>query len=116
MHHPLLGTVWIQFPRATVIRLDGARVAADAIYINLGLVDLNEGSGLITIAVSGNRNCAGTCPTLILTLTALDTNVGQRRGAFPAAVVTPDPCSPTDGDSSLMMPRAIASTEAKHEQ
>ena len=49
-----------------------AAAAADAIYVNLGLVDLDEGSGLITIAVSGNRNCAGTCPTLTVTLTALD--------------------------------------------
>ena len=55
---------------------EAAAAAADAIYVNLGLVDLNEGSGLLTIAVSGNRNCAGACPTLTLTLTALDDGGG----------------------------------------
>jgi hypothetical protein len=67
---------------------EAAAAAADAIYINLGLIDLNEGSGLITIAVSGNRNCAGTCPTLTVTLTALDVDVEQRRGLPPSATLT----------------------------
>ena len=67
---------------------EAAAAAADAIYVNLGLVDLNEGSGLITIAVSGNRNCAGTCPTLTVTLTALDDAVEQRRGLPPLATLT----------------------------
>ncbi len=65
-----------------------AAAAADAIYINLGLIDLNEGSGQITIAVSGNRNCAGACPALNVTLTALDMDVEQRRGLPPSASLT----------------------------
>jgi hypothetical protein len=72
-------------------QVSGAEVAAaeaDAIYINISLVDLNEGSGLITIAVSGNRNCAGTCPALTVTLTALDVDVEQRRGLPPSATLT----------------------------
>ena len=67
---------------------EAAAAAADAVYVNLGLVDLDEGSGLITIAVSGNRNCAGTCPTLTVTLTALDDAVEQRRGLPPSAALT----------------------------
>ena len=67
---------------------EAAAAEADAIYVNLGLVDLNEGSGLITIAVSGNRHCAGTCPALALTLTALDMDVEQRRGLPPSATLT----------------------------
>ena len=70
---------------------EAAAAAADAVYVNLGLVDLDEGSGLITIAVSGNRNCAGTCPTLALTLTALDDAVEQRRGLPPSAALTLTP-------------------------
>ena len=71
-----------------VTAAEAAAAAADAIYINLGLVDLDEGSGQITIAVSGNRNCAGTCPTLTMTLTALDDAVEQRRGLPPSATLT----------------------------
>ena len=75
-------------------QVSGAEVAAaesDAIYINVSLVDLNEGSGQITIAVSGNRNCAGTCPALTVTLTALDVDVEQRRGLPPSASLTVAP-------------------------
>ena len=74
-----------------------AAAAADAVYVNLGLVDLDEGSGLITIAVSGNRHCTGACPTLALTLTALDVDVGQRRGLPPSARLT---VAPTDREFS----------------
>ena len=74
-----------------VTEAEAAAAAADAVYVNLGLVDLDEGSGLITIAVSGNRHCAGTCPTLALTLTALDDAVEQRRGLPPSAALTLTP-------------------------
>ena len=70
---------------------EAAAAAANAVYVNLGLVDLDEGSGLVTIAVSGNRHCAGTCPTLALTLTALDDAVEQRRGLPPSAALTLTP-------------------------
>jgi hypothetical protein len=70
-----------------VSEAEAASAAADAVYVNLGLVDLNEGSGLITIAVSGNRHCAGVCPALSLTLTALDTEVETRRGLPPSVTL-----------------------------
>jgi hypothetical protein len=68
-----------------------AAAAENAIYVNLGLIALNEGSGLVTIAVSGNRNCAGACPTLTLTLSALDAAVEQRRGLPPSVILTLTP-------------------------
>jgi hypothetical protein len=70
---------------------EASAAAEDAIYINLGLIDLNEGSGLITVAVSGDRNCAGACPALTVTLTALDMDVEQRRGLPPSASLTVAP-------------------------
>ena len=64
-----------------------AEIAAedDAIYINLGLIGLDEDTGLLTIAVSGNRHCPGPCPTTTLTLVALDDDADQRRGLPPTA-------------------------------
>jgi hypothetical protein len=74
-----------------VSEAEAASAAADAVYVNLGLVDLNEGSGLITIAVSGNRHCAGACPALSLTLTALDAGVETRRGLPPSVTLSLTP-------------------------
>ena len=45
--------------------VDPAAVIAaedEGIYINLGIIGLDESTGLLTIAVSGNRNCTGPCP------------------------------------------------------
>ncbi len=73
---------------------EAAAAAADAVYVNLGLVDLDEGSGLITIAVSGNRHCAGTCPTLALTLTALDDDGGAAARLAPIGHADAGPRGP----------------------
>ena len=65
---------------------------SDATYVNLGLVDLDETTGQITLAVSGNRNCPQTCPALDLVFTSLDNDADQRRGLPPSArlKLTPD--------------------------
>ena len=68
-----------------------AAAEADATYVNLGLVDFNEATGQITVAVSGNRNCAEVCPALALTFTALDDDADQRRGLPPSATLTLTP-------------------------
>lgn len=64
----------------------------DATYVNLGMVDLDETTGQLTVAVSGNRNCPQACPALDLTFTALDDDADQRRGLPPSATLklTPD--------------------------
>src|SRR4051812_36102464 len=67
--------------------------AIDATYVNIGVVDLDEAAGLATLAVSGNRNCASDCPTLNLTLTALDNDADERRGLPPTSSLS---LSPTD--------------------
>lgn len=71
---------------------DAATAEADATYFNLGIIDLDETTGQLTLAVSGNRHCAEACPALDLTLIALDDNADQRRGLPPSASIslTPD--------------------------
>jgi hypothetical protein len=60
-------------------------------YVNIAVVNLDPATGEVTLAVSGNRTCPGVCPTLELTLLALDDNAAQRRGLPPAATVTLEP-------------------------
>jgi hypothetical protein len=61
-------------------------------YVNLGIIDLDETTGQITVAVSGNRNCPRACPALELIFTSLDDDADQRRGLPPSATLklTPD--------------------------
>jgi hypothetical protein len=63
----------------------------EATYVNFGLVDLDEATGQVTIAVSGNRNCPGTCPKLDLLLASLDDDADTRRGLPPSVTMTLNP-------------------------
>lgn len=60
----------------------------DRTYINFGLVDLDESSGEVTIAVSGNRNCKAVCPRVDLLLASLDNDADTRRGLPPSVPMT----------------------------
>lgn len=62
-----------------------------AIYINLGIIGFDESTGLLTIAVSGNRHCTGPCPATTLSFTGLDDDADQRRGLPPSATLTLQP-------------------------
>ena len=75
----------------------------DAIYFNLGIIGLDESTGLLTIAVSGNRHCPGPCPTTTLTLAALDDDADQRRGLPPSASLTLQPAD-TVFSQSVQLP------------
>jgi hypothetical protein len=70
---------------------EAAAAEAEATYFNLGIVDLDADTGQITLAVSGNRNCAEACPALDLTFAALDDDADQRRGLPPSATLTLTP-------------------------
>jgi hypothetical protein len=61
--------------------------SADGTYINIAVFDLDEASGKITLAVSGNRTCAQTCLPLDITFVALDDNADQRQGLPPSATI-----------------------------
>lgn len=75
----------------------------EATYVNLGIVGLDEGTGLLTIAVSGNRNCQGPCPTTLMTLAALDDDADQRRGLPPSDTLTLQPAD-TVFSQSVQLP------------
>jgi hypothetical protein len=68
-----------------------AAAEADATYVNLGVIDLNESTGQVTLAVSGNRVCAAACPALTLTFVSLDDDADQRRGLPPSATLKLSP-------------------------
>lgn len=77
------------FATGQVVSEEAAAAAeADATYFNFGLVNLDEATGQITLAVSGNRNCGEACPTLDLVFAALDDDADQRRGLPPSATIT----------------------------
>jgi hypothetical protein len=53
-----------------------------AICINLGIIGLDESTGLLTIAVSGNRHCPGPCPATTLSFTGKErSHVGHAIGS-----------------------------------
>jgi hypothetical protein len=75
----------------------------EATYVNLGIVGLDESTGLLTIAVSGNRHCQGPCPTTSMTLAALDDDADQRRGLPPSDTLTLQPAD-TVFSQSVQLP------------
>ena len=56
-------------------------------FLNVAIVGLNEASGSVTLAVSGNRAC-DPCQPKRMTFFALDEDVSQRRGLTPFATIT----------------------------
>lgn len=71
---------------------DAAAAEAEATYFSLGVVDLDEATGQITLVVSGNRRCGDACPSLDLTFATLDDDADKRRGLLRSATpkLTPD--------------------------
>lgn len=63
----------------------------DAHYYNIAVVSVSESTGTATLAVSGNRICSADCPTVTITLFALDDNASQRRGLPPSAAIALEP-------------------------
>ena len=74
----------------------------DSTYINFGLVDLDESTGEVTIAVSGNRNCPGACPKIDLLLASLDNDADTRRGLPPSVPLTINPEDKVFSDSVVL--------------
>jgi hypothetical protein len=62
-------------------------------FIDMAAIDLDEAKGIITLAVSGHRNCGGSCTPLKLTLFSLDDNANVRRALPPSAPLALDPAS-----------------------
>jgi hypothetical protein len=62
-------------------------------FIDMAVIDIDEAKGIITLAVSGHRNCTGACTPLKMTLFSLDDNANVRRALPPSA---PLQLNPTD--------------------
>jgi len=56
-------------------------------YLNIAPLDIDEATGALTLAVSGNRTCTGACPSVRLTFLSLDNDASRRRGIAPFATV-----------------------------
>lgn len=74
----------------------------DSTYINFGLVNLDESTGEVTVAVSGNRNCQGACPKIDLLLASLDNDADTRRGLPPSVPLTLNPDDRVFSDSVVL--------------
>ena len=74
----------------------------DSTYVNFGLVNLDESTGEVTIAVSGNRKCDGPCPQIDLVLASLDDDADTRRGLPPSASLSLDPKTLVFSDSVVL--------------
>ncbi len=60
----------------------------DRSYFNLGVTNIDPTTGLVTLALSGNRTCTAACPKVVVTFLALDDNAAERRGLPPFATLT----------------------------
>lgn len=56
-------------------------------YMNIGIVEVDEVAGQLTLAVSGNRFCVATCWSETITLASLDDDADERRGVPPFATI-----------------------------
>lgn len=81
---PLFDLVTGEVEAADVV----ATAEHDATYVNPGMVDLDDSTGALTLAVSGNRNCGEACAALDMTFVALDDDADQRRGLPPSATLS----------------------------
>jgi hypothetical protein len=60
---------------------------ATANYLNIAVVAIDEAKDLATLRISGNRTCAGDCPSLQLVLSSLSDGLARRAGLPPSATV-----------------------------
>ena len=84
-----------------------AAAESEATYINLGMIDLDETTGQLTLAVSGNRRCGDACPAMDLTFVSLDDDADQRRGLPPSASISLQPDDVIFSDSVTLPTRGL---------
>ena len=69
---------------------DAARTLSQS-FVTISIVDIDEGTQVVSLSIAANRTCPTTCPTLDLTLFAVANNAAVRRGLPPAVTVTLHP-------------------------
>jgi hypothetical protein len=61
---------------------------ADAAFVNLTATDLDEGTRVVSLTVSGHRVCGAVCPPITGTFFSLGSDAERRRGLPPSAELT----------------------------
>src|SRR5262249_45550798 len=68
------------FPSGQAITADSLPVSAETQdFVKIAAIDLDEGAGTITLAISGHRVCTEGCPQVSLTVVSLDDDAAVRR-------------------------------------
>jgi hypothetical protein len=62
-------------------------------FVTISIVDIDEGSQVVSLSIAANRSCPTKCPTLDVTLFAVANTAAVRRGMPPSVTVT---LTPTD--------------------
>lgn len=77
-----------EFPSGQAVTAASTAAVADTeSFFNIAAIDLDEAAGSITLAVSGHRNCDGSCTPLAITLSSLDDNADVRRALPPSVTL-----------------------------
>ena len=69
---------------------DAARTLSHS-FVTISIVDIDEGTQVVSLSIAANRTCPTTCPTLDVTLFAVANNAAVRRGLPPSVTVTLHP-------------------------
>jgi hypothetical protein len=62
--------------------------AADASYLNIAIVELNETKRLVTLRLSGHRVCRDVCPAFTLRFFSLSDHSAEQAGLPPSATIS----------------------------
>lgn len=73
------------FPEGTALTAESVRDESKSeSFYNVAAINIDEGAGTVTLAVSGQRACTATCPTMKFHLVSLDDDADIRRALPPS--------------------------------
>jgi hypothetical protein len=80
------------FPSGQPISVNSTAISEDTQnFIKIAAIDLDEGTGSITLAISGHRICKTDCPEVTFTVVSLEDDAAVRRAFPPSAQLTLKP-------------------------
>lgn len=73
------------FPEGTPLSAQAAKAESKSeSFYNISAINIDEGAGTVTLAISGQRVCPAMCPTMTFTLVSLDDDADVRRALPPS--------------------------------
>lgn len=88
------------FPSGLPISVNSTAISEDTQnFIKIAAIDIDEGTGSITLAISGHRLCKTTCPAVTFTVVSLEDDATVRRAFPPSAELTLQPNDVTFSDT-----------------